>query len=265
MKQAHRKDKEGNKLEPLLDEFQKKANPSKAMLLSGFFKTGKGEYGEGDVFLGLTVPEQRVLAKKYLNLDFHEIQFLINSEIHEHRLTGLIILTYKYELAEKEEKKEKNKEKKKEKAILKKQIFYFYLSNSKKINNWDLVDVTSPRIVGMYLAEKKEKERKILYRLAKSKNLWEKRIAIISTFAFIRKGDFADTLAISEILMQDKHDLIHKAVGWMLREVGKKDKKTEMKFLEKHARHMPRTMLRYAIEKFSEEEKKYYMKKKSSF
>lgn len=253
-----------NDLKSLLEEFQKKANPSKAMLLSGFFKTGKGEYGEGDIFLGLTVPEQRVLAKKYIHLDLQEIQALIDSKIHEHRLTGLIILAYKYENAEKEEKKEKNNKMKKKKDILKKQIFYFYISNSKKINNWDLVDVTCPRIVGVYLSNKKEKERKILYKFAKSNNLWEKRIAIVSTYAFIRKKDFRDTLAISEILMNDTHDLIHKAVGWMLREVGKQDKKTELKFLDRHAKHMPRTMLRYSIEKFSQEEKLHYMTRKNS-
>jgi 3-methyladenine DNA glycosylase AlkD len=240
-------------LNSLLAEFEKKANPSKAMLLSGFFKTGKGEYGEGDIFLGLTVPEQRVLAKKYVHLSFDEIQCLVSSKIHEHRLTGLIILTYQYENIR------KSKTDRKEKKKRKKEIFDFYLANAKNINNWDLVDVTCPRIVGDFLLDKNEKERKILYRLANSKNLWEKRIAIISTAMFIRENKFEDTLRISEILMQDKHDLIHKAVGWMLREVGKKNEKVEKQFLDKHAKHMPRTMLRYALEKFSENDKKYYM------
>jgi len=232
-------------LNNLLKEFEKSKNPSKAKILSRFFKTGKGQYGEGDIFLGLTVPEQRALAKKYVSLSFSEIQKLIDSKIHEHRLTGLIILTYKYEKAN---------------DILKKEIFDFYLKNTKKVNNWDLVDVTCPRIVGEYLLDKKEKDgRKILYTLSNSKNLWEKRISIVSTYTFIRNHEFRDTLELSEILMHDKHDLIHKAVGWMLREVGKKNEKTLKDFLDKHSKHMPRTMLRYAIERLSEKEKKYYM------
>jgi 3-methyladenine DNA glycosylase AlkD len=245
-------------LKNLLNDFKKQSNPSKAKLLSGFFKTGNGQYGEGDVFLGLTVPQQRILAKKYVNLSFDDIQFLLGSKIHEHRLTGLIILTYRYETASKEKIKDITKMNEKEKK--KKAIFDFYLKNSKNINNWDLVDVTCPRIVGDYLLDK---DRKILYQLAVSNNLWEKRIAIISTAMFIRNNQYTDTLQISNILIRDKHDLIHKAVGWMLREVGKKNEKVEKEFLNIHAKLMPRTMLRYAIEKFNDKDKKYYMNLKN--
>jgi 3-methyladenine DNA glycosylase AlkD len=239
-------------LQNLLKEFEQKRNPQKAKLLSGFFKTGKGEYGEGDVFLGLTVPEQRILAKKYKNLELKDIQKLIDSKIHEHRLTGLIILTYKYEEIENSNIDEKKKE------ASKKTIFDFYLKNTKKINNWDLVDVTAPRIVGKYLLDK---DRKILYSLAESSNLWEKRIAIVSTYWFIRNHEFQDTIKISEMLLKDKHDLIHKAVGWMLREVGKKDENVLKYFLDEHHKHLPRTMLRYAIERLTENERNKYMKK----
>ncbi len=253
-------------LKSLIDELNNKTNPSKAMILSGFFKTGKGDYGEGDIFLGLTVPEQRSLAKKYIDISLDDIQVLLKSKIHEHRLTGLIILTYQYE---KEASKEKKDERKKEsgekikKEKKSKEIFDFYIRNADNINNWDLVDVTCPRIIGAHLIERPLKERKVLYKFARSKNLWKKRIAIVSTFTLIRNNDFEDTLKISEILMHDRHDLIHKAVGWMLREVGKKNEKKEKEFLEKNANHMPRTMLRYAIEKFSEQDRKYYLSRKN--
>ena len=222
-------------------ELNKLADPKRAIIYSNFFKTGKGQYGEGDVFLGITVPEQRKLAKKYLDLELNEIKKLLSSKIHEYRLTALIILVEKY-------KKSQNK----------KELYNFYLKNTKYINNWDLVDVTSHLVIGHYLHDK---DKNILYKLAKSKNLWERRIAIISTFYFIRKNDFKTTLEISEILIKDKHDLIHKAVGWMLREIGKKDQKLEEEFLKKHYQIMPRTMLRYAIEKFDNNKKKLYMQK----
>jgi 3-methyladenine DNA glycosylase AlkD len=219
-------------------------NKEKAKLMAGFFKTGKGEYGEGDVFLGITVPEQRKIAKQYVNLSIKEIEQLLHSNIHEHRLTALIIWTYQFEKAD-EETKDK--------------IYKTYLRNTKYINNWDLVDVTTPRIVGMHLLDK---DRKVLYKLAKSKDLWEKRIAVLATFAFINKRkEFDDALKISEILLNDKHDLIHKAVGWMLREIGKRDLAAEEKFLKKYHKVMPRTMLRYSIEKFDEDKRKFYMKK----
>ena len=226
-------------------DLQKLANPTKATILSGFFKTGKGQYGEGDKFIGITVPLQREIAKKYYeSASFVDLQKMLESKIHEYRLTSLLILVYKYD-------KTKNEK-------LKKEIYNFYLKNLQYINNWDLVDVTTPNIVGDYLLNN-PKEKKILYKLVKSKNLWERRVAILATFRFIKEKQFEDTLAISEILLNDTHDLIHKAVGWMLREMGKRDIKPLVKFLDQHAIMMPRTMLRYAIEKFPEETRKYYL------
>ena len=183
------------------------ANPKKAKILQGFFKTGKGEYGEGDVFLGITVPIQRKIAKEFKEIDYKEIQELIESKIHEKRLIGILILIEKFKNSEEKEKK---------------QIFEFYIKNSKNVNNWDLVDLSAEHIVGDYLFDK---PKDILYSLAKSENLWQRRISIVSTFAFIRKGELKDTLKIANILINDKQELIHKAVGWMLREVGKKDEK----------------------------------------
>jgi len=232
-------------LNQLKKDLQKLANPEKAKLLSGFFRTGKGQYGEDDIFLGIVVPDQRKTAKKYPELQLNEIQELLSNKIHEYRLTSLFILISKFERGN-------NK--------LKKEIFEFYLQNAKNINNWDLVDLSARKIPGAYILDN-PKEKKILYKLAESKNLWEKRIAILSTYTFIKNHEFEDTLNISEILLKDKHDLIHKAVGWMLREIGKKDQKTEEKFLKKHCREMPRTMLRYAIEKFQKNKKEFYMKK----
>jgi 3-methyladenine DNA glycosylase AlkD len=218
----------------------KLADKEKAKLLQGFFKTGQGEYGEGDIFLGITVPEQRKVAKKYKDIDLKEIQDLLNSKFHEHRLVALLILVEKYE-------KEDNK----------KQIVDFYLKNTRNINNWDLVDLTSHKILGDYLLDK---DRSLLFKLAHSEDLWEKRISIISTFAFINKNQSEDSFKIAEILLNDKHDLIHKAVGWMLREVGKRvSQDAEERFLKKHYKTMPRTMLRYAIERFDEKKRKYYM------
>jgi 3-methyladenine DNA glycosylase AlkD len=214
-----------------------------AINLSRFFKTGKGQYGEGDVFLGIKVPVQRRVVKAFNDATLKEIQELLNDEIHECRLTGLLILVNKYKKAED-----------------KREIFDFYLKNTKRINNWDLVDLSAPNIVGDFLLSKK-KERKILYSLVKSKNLWERRIAVLSTFTFLRNKDYVDTLEISEMLLKDEHDLIHKAVGWMLRETGKRDKQVEVSFLKNHYKAMPRTMLRYAIEKFSPKEKSFFMKK----
>ena len=226
-------------------DLQKLANPTKATILSGFFKTSKGQYGEGDKFIGITVPLQREIAKKYYeSASFVDLQKMLESKIHEYRLTSLLILVYKYD-------KTKNEK-------LKKEIYNFYLKNLQYINNWDLVDVTTPNIVGDYLLNN-PKEKKILYKLVKSKNLWERRVAILATFRFIKEKQFEDTLAISEILLNDTHDLIHKAVGWMLREMGKRDIKPLVKFLDQHAIMMPRTMLRYAIEKFPEETRKYYL------
>lgn len=238
--------KRNNMLSQLIGELKQAADPERAKNLSWFFKTGKGEYGEGDKFLGITVPRLRSISKKYQSLDFKDLQKLLDSEMHEHRLSALMILRFKYSSFVKTSKD-------KQKSIVK-----FYLENTKKINNWDLVDLSCHYILGNWLLDK---DRKILYQLARSKNLWEKRISIITTFAFVEKGQFTDSLRIAEILLNDKHDLIHKAVGWVLREIGKKDKKTEIDFLEKHYKAMPRTMLRYAIEKFSDKERKFYLKK----
>jgi len=234
-------------------ELKKYSNLEKAKVLQGFFKTGKGQYGEGDIFLGIVVPNQRLVAKKFIDASFEDIKKLLDSKIHEHRLTAVLILTYQFPKAS---------------EVRKKKIYNFYLKNAKQVNNWDLVDLSAQNIVGTYLQslichpELVSGSRKVLYKLAKSKNLWERRISIVSTFTFLRNGDFEDTLKIAEILLNDQHDLIHKAVGWMLREVGKRDQKIEEKFLRKHYQKMPRTMLRYAIERFEEELRQKYLKGK---
>lgn len=233
-----------------LENVLKQAEDSeKAKLCGRFFKTGKGEYGEGDKFLGINVPSQRKISKEFGDLDMNEIQELLDSGYHEKRVIGLFILIIKYEKAC-EEKDNKTK----------KQIFEFYLENAAKnnVNNWDLVDISAPNIVGNYLLDK---NRDILYELVKSNNLWEKRISIISTLAFIRQKDLKDTIKISEILLFDKHDLIHKSVGWMLREAGKRDIEVLRKFLKENYKKMPRTMLRYSIEKFSVNERKEWLSK----
>jgi len=227
-------------------ELGSKANQEKAKVLQGFFKTGKGEYGEGDIFLGIVVPEQRKIAKKFADLELAELQKLLESKIHEERLASLFILVAKFKKAKENEK-------------LRKEIFDFYLANTRNINNWDLVDLSAPNIVGNYLIDK---DKSILFKLAKSKNLWEKRIAVLATFEFIRRNEFETTFRIAEILLNDNHDLIHKAVGWMLREIGKRDPEAEEKFLKKHYGKMPRTMLRYAIEKFDEKKRRFYLKQK---
>ncbi len=229
-------------LNQLKQDLLKLKNPEKAKILSGFFKTGKGQYGEGDIFLGIVVPEQRKVAKKYPNLSLDNLQDLLNSKIHEYRLISLFILISKYQQADDSEKKD---------------IFNFYLKNTKNINNWDLVDLSAPNIVGDYLLDR---PKDILYTLARSEHLWEKRISILATFKFIRNNQFDDTLKIAEILLLDKHDLIHKAVGWMLREVGKRDQQVEEEFLKKHLRQMSRTTLRYAIERFEEGKRKGYLR-----
>jgi 3-methyladenine DNA glycosylase AlkD len=228
-------------------ELKSMANKEKAKLLAGFFKTGKGEYGEGDIFLGITVPLQRSVAKKYSELGLSEVSKLLKSPIHECRLTALEIVVMQYEEAR------KNND-----SSLQKKIIDFYLKHTKNINNWDLVDASASYILGNWLLVN---NRKVLYKLVKSKNLWERRISIISTHAFIRAGDLEDTLKLAEMLLNDTHDLMHKAVGWMLREVGKRDKKVLVNFLNTHAHKMPRTMLRYAIEKFPEAVRQGYLKR----
>ena len=232
----------------MLDQIKKDlaqlGDPERAKNSHWFFKTGKGQYGEGDIFLGITVPEQRKVAKKYIDLSLDDLRELLKSKIHEHRFTALVILISKYREAEESSKKE---------------IFELYLKNTETINNWDLVDLSAPRIVGDYLLNKK---RSILYKLARSNSLWERRISILSTFIFIDNNDFEDALNISELLLNDEHDLIHKAVGWMLREIGKRDQEIEEQFLNKYCMQMPRTMLRYAIEKFDEKKRTVYLTQK---
>ena len=228
----------------LIKELINCKNADQAHILLRFFKTGKGDYGEGDKFLGIKVPQIRNISKKYLSLDLNDIQNLLDNEFHEIRFAGLVMLTEKYQKGDEEEKKA---------------IFNLYISNiGKGINNWDLVDIPCPRIIGHYLFDK---DRSILYNLSLSENLWERRVSIISTLYFIKKDDFKDTLKISKALLQDKHDLIHKAVGWMLREVGKRDIDTEREFLNKYCSIMPRTSLRYAIEKMEEGERKIFLNK----
>lgn len=222
-------------------QIKNQADPNQAVILQRFFKTGKGDYGEGDIFYGIKVPVQRIIAKKFNALSLVDLKELIKSKMHEERLIAAFILIDKYKKGDEKEKK---------------QIFNFYLNNRKGINNWDLVDLSAPKIVGEYLLDK---EKDLLYKFAWSNDLWEKRIAILSTQTFIRNHFFEDTLKISEILLNDKHDLIHKAVGWMLREVGNRDIQTEEDFLKKYYKQMPRTMLRYAIEKFPEKKRKDYL------
>lgn len=229
-------------LTELRNDLKKESNAKQAEVLLRFFKTGKGEYGEGDLFYGIKVPVQRKIAKKYNDIPIGDIQELLNSPIHEERLVSLFILIEQYSRAE-----DKTKE----------FIFKFYLKNAKKINNWDLVDLSAPKIVGTHLLTG---NKDILFKLARSSNVWERRIAVLSTYTFIRNLHFDTTFLIAEILLNDKHDLIHKAVGWMLREVGNKDMQAEEVFLKKYYKLMPRTMLRYAIEKFPEAKRMKYLK-----
>ena len=224
-------------------DFKKITSAKQAAILQRFFKTGKGEYGEGDIFLGIKVPVQRKLSIKYKDLALSDCINLLKSKEHEYRLTALFILIQKY-------KKAKEKEKKR--------IVDLYLKNTKYINNWDLVDLSAPNILGDWLHKR---PKKILYKLTKSSLLWDRRIAIMATFTFIKLNEYTDALRLSKILLADEHDLIHKAVGWMLREVGKRDRKTEEKFLDRHCKKMPRTMLRYAIEKYPNKKRKFYLNK----
>jgi len=225
-------------------ELKSMADPDKAAILQRFFKTGLGQYGEGDIFLGVMVPQSRKVAKKFGQLKLVEVKTLLYSRIHEERLVALLILVWRYSsaLSSREEKEE---------------IVKFYLDNIKQVNNWDLVDLSAPNILGAHLIYR---DRRLLYRLARSENVWERRIAILATYPFIRNGDFSDTLKIAEMLLHDRHYLIHKAAGWMLREVGKRDTASEEAFLEKYFSVMPRTMLRYAIERLSESRRLRYKK-----
>ena len=222
-------------------ELKKLKDDEKAKHLSRFFKTGKGEYGEGDIFWGIRVPDQRKTAKNFINIELPSLSDLLQDPVHECRLTALLILIEKYI------KKDADKEKIKD----------FYIENIDFINNWDLVDLSAPKIIGNWFYDK---ERSFLFELAESGMLWKERIAVISTYYFIKRNDFSDTFSISELLLKHEHDLIHKAVGWMLREAGKINQEEEEKFLKKHYKEMPRTMLRYSIERFEEEKRQKYLK-----
>lgn len=224
----------------ILQELRALANPEKAEFLKRYFKTGPGEYADGDLFLGLMVPQTRAVAKKHRDLSLDDLQKLFESSYHEERLAALFILVDQFARTD---------------ESLRKKIFKFYLRNIRHINNWDLVDTSAAEIVGGYLDDK---PKSILAKLARSKNLWERRISIIATYWFIKRGEYGETLKIAELLLSDKHDLIHKAVGWMLREVGNRSLETEEVFLRSHYKQMPRTMLRYAIEKFPEKKRKKY-------
>lgn len=232
----------------LKDRLQTNANVEDALFLQRFFKTGEGQYGAGDVFIGVRMGPIREAAKANKNLPLTEVQKLLDSKVHEHRMAGLIILTLQYPKADDHAKQN---------------IYDFYLKNVYKgrVNNWDLIDVTCPRVVGAHLVGK---PHDVLYELARSKDLWQKRVGIISTFTFISKGDPATSLNLAEILLHDEHDLIQKAVGWMLREVGKRcDRAILLDFLDQHSHEMPRTMLRYSIEHLPPKQRAHYMRQKS--
>jgi 3-methyladenine DNA glycosylase AlkD len=221
------------------------ADPARAEVNRRFFKTGPGQYGEGDLFLGVTVPDTRKLVREFAAMPIAEAEELLRSPVHEERLLALLILVRKYQRGDAAERKE---------------IFQLYLRNTARVNNWDLVDLSAEHIVGGQLFGR---STALLDRLAKSRSLWERRIAMLATFHFIRRGEFEPTLRIAKRLLGDEHDLIHKAVGWMLREVGNRDLETEERFLRQHAATMPRTMLRYAIEKFPEAKRGELMRMKN--
>lgn len=229
----------------LISKLKKISKPEKAKILQRFFKTGKGQYGEGDVFIGVMVPESRSAAKEFSLLPLSEVAILLKSKIHEVRLTGLLILVLQYQ-----------------KAVTlaeKKKIYTFYINNLSAVNNWDLVDLTAPNIVGGYLADK---SKAVLYKLAVSKDLWQRRVSMLACFMFIKNKDFADAIKMAKLHLADKHDLMHKAVGWMLREIGKRDVKVLITFLDENYKLLSRTALRYAIERLPEKQRLYYLHKK---
>lgn len=249
-KYSRRWEVEGKKmiLEELRKEIEKVADKTRAQQLMRYFKTGKGGYSAGDVFVGLTVPQSRIIAKQFSTLSLSDVDQLLNSGIHEERLIALFVLTSQYEKGDKESRTK---------------LYHFYLAHTHGINNWDLVDASAHKILGEYVAVycTTQEARDVLHALATSDNLWEKRIAIIATFAFLKRKNSILSLEIAEILLHDSHDLIHKAVGWTLREVGKQVCREELEeFLVKHYHTMPRTTLRYAIEHFPEEKRKRYLK-----
>ena len=219
------------------------ANPEKAAFFPRFFKAGPGEYAEGDKFIGVIVPNQRKVAKQFRDLPQTEIDKLLKDPVHECRLTGLLILVGQFERSKDQAQR--------------KSIMQYYLSRTDAVNNWDLVDSSAHKILGKWLVDRKD--RRVLDRLAKSKNMWEQRIAMVATYTLIKNGELDDTLRLAEKLLSHKHDLIHKAVGWMLREAGKQDDKVLLAFLDQHAHRMPRTMLRYSIVKLSDARRKKYL------
>ncbi len=229
-------------IETILKELHNYADENVADQTKKFFKTGIGEYSEGDIFLGIKVPVLRKLSKKYKELSLHDTITLLKSKYHESRLLALFILTLHFENGSTQKQK--------------KRIFELYLKHTQYINNWDLVDSSAHKIVGAYLLHK---DRSILYQLVKSDSLWERRIAVVATLWFIKHLQLDETTKLAEMLLDDKEDLIHKAIGWALREVGKQDKQVLIDFLEKHCKVMPRVMLRYSLEKFTKEERTKYM------
>ena len=231
-----------NQVANIKNEMRKLANKKIAEHSQRFFKTGKGQYGEGDIFLGIRAPVLRKIAKKFRRISLAEVSKLLESKFHEERLLSILMLVNLFKSGDEDDQE---------------LIYDLYLDKTKFINNWDIVDISAGNIVGAFLFEK---DKAPLYRLVFSENLWERRIAIVATFYFIRNDEFDDTLKIAEILFTDKEDLIHKAVGWMLREVGKRVIEIEEEFLEEHYLKMPRTMLRYAIERFPETRRKMYLK-----
>lgn len=231
-------------LQQLLDEIDSLKNPEKSKILQGFFKTWPWQYGEWDIFLWISVPELKSVAKKYLKLSFWDLDILLKSKIHDHRYLGLAIIRLRFEKSQDEKEKE--------------ELFQFSLSHISSINNWDLVDTFIPYVWWEYFFKR---NRELLYTLVYSKNLWERRTAIMTTFYFLRQKDFTDTLKISQILLHDTHDLIHKATGWMLREMWKREIQPLYNFLDMYHKNMPRTMLRYSIEKLDNEKRFHYMKK----
>ena len=235
-------------LPELLTKTNELYSPSRAEHSKYFFKTGPGQYGEGDIFWGLTVPEMRKLAKEYQHLSIEETEVLLADKVHELRLIGLTILVEKYQKARTETEREN--------------IYRFYIDHRAAANNWDLVDLSVYKIMGDYLVRYPQ-ERFILYQFIKSENIWERRLAMVSTIAFIRNGESEDVLRLAESLLDEKEDLMHKAAGWMLRELGKKNEAVLCDFLDNHINKMPRTMLRYAIERFPEEKRLEYLKYKS--
>lgn len=234
-----------------MQELAVHGSDSDALFLQRFFKTGKGQYGEGDVFIGVRVPMTRQVCKNFKDLPLSEIQILFESPVHEHRLAAAILCANKYKASKKDHTSQQK-------------IFDLYLTNLRagRVNNWDIVDVTTEYVIGEH---EHSTDRELLFELAKSDNLWERRASIISTFAYIKAGDPTTTLQLAEILWQDRYDLMQKATGWMLREVGKRvDESLLIEFLNKHAHELPRTCLRYAIEKLPAEKRAYYMSKKDA-